>query len=867
MRTFCLFMLLVLSASAQEIQVYEVRDLFGGLVNSVPNAQMQDNQLKVMVNLDIGTDGLERRKGLEFHVIDTVTDIIDGLLVYHGTGQKQLLVVRSYDAFSNLDTAIRAGTSRLAKCTETPASCTTLIIDTLFNSFRDTSNPNVPVASVILNENLVFGGYGRELYVYDGETAFPARPLGPGQPKAVGINGSGNLTGTFRYKCCFREHNTEKYSYFSAASWPTEIYSGKVMLRLWPPARTITDDTANQWVLILRQEVSVDTAFRVLDSVSAWELNGSWGDTLIYLDNLASAGDYVPYHWGFNDSGLITRNRTCSNSEYDYVSPVGPGSLCSLGRQSLVDGAFVGFPGLDSMKHVIVAYLMTFLDSSGRESLPSAPVFERRFDDAYGNAFTPTSWDGYYVDWLPVPTDQRITKKRIYRYAYAHVWPDTLDIDTLKYWYFVAELDPDMNYYRDSITWDDIGENGPLLYNVPMCNLWDTLYISAVGDCSTRIYPNFNPDDFCTGDSLLTFKPTAIENHTKRIYAIGNPDQPNRLQYSDFGRPSTFPPAWFLYVQPMEGDWFSGLLSMANDQLLIPRQNSIVLLQGASYYQYSVDRIVNNIGLQAPNTLMRLGTQTFFVHNKGMYELSGAANNQNPYSQVIDASIDSVRSALTFSVARIVDNEYWWSLPFGASDHINTKTYILSFTPKPHWKCYDFGIQDAAPFGFDTTVSRIGQPRWVLLSYPNTLYRWGYDLTLDYDVPIDSAWYRGDSLFASDPSPPAVDSIVTDTTFYSAVIKTKAFLEGPGRKKILWFEIMGSGTMDTAFLTFYDNGGEDSVGVDTLVPNFSDELLDGVGLSLIVDDFAVRIQDNSSGDYKIKGIRFEWVPWDEGKKQ
>jgi len=707
-------------------------------------------------------------------------------------------------------------------------------MDTLFNSFRDTLNANVPLSSVILNENLVFGGYGRELYVYDGETAFPARPLGPGQPKAVGIDGSGNLTGVFRYKIAYREWDTENYSLLSAASWPVEVHSGRVMLRLYPPLRVITEDTANQWVLILREEASVDTAFRVLDSVSSWQLNGSWADTIIYLDNLASPGDYVSYEWGFDDSGLVTRNRNCAIGEYDYSSPQGPGGPIVTAVDVL--SPLYLFPDVDSMINLVVAYCVTFVDSAGRETVPCAPTVVRYHEDT-GQAFWRDALDGHRLDSLPIPTDPKITKKRIYRYLYAHFWPDTSSsVDTLKYWYLVAERDPDVVYHIDNTTWTGFGETRK---PEARCNHWDTVYVSSAGDCSTRFYPMYNPDEFCTHDSLLTFKPTAIENHTKRIYAIGNPDQPNRLSYSDFGRPSTFPPPWFLYVQPMEGDWFSGLLSMANDQLLIPRQNSIVLLQGASYYQYSVDRIVNNIGLQAPNTLSRLGTQTFFAHNNGMYELSGAANNQNPYSQVIDASVDSIRSALTFSVARIIDNEYWWSLPFGASDHVNTKTYILSFTPKPHWKCYDFGIQDAVPFGFDTTVSRIGQLRWVLLTYPNKLYRWGYVDTLDDDAGVD----------------------------FQATVKTKSFLEGPGRKKILWFEIMGSGTMDTAFLTFYDNEGEDSVGVDTLVPNFSDELLDGVGLSLVVDDFAVRIQDNSSGDYKIKGIRFEWIPWDEGKKQ
>ncbi|GAH13887.1 unnamed protein product, partial [marine sediment metagenome] len=129
--------------------------------------------------------------------------------------------------------------------------------------------------------------------------------------------------------------------------------------------------------------------------------------------------------------------------------------------------------------------------------------------------------------------------------------------------------------------------------------------------------------------------------------------------------------------------------------------------------------------------------------------------------------------------------------------------------------------------------------RYILLGSNDTLYRWGYTDTLDDDAGVA----------------------------FQATMKTKAFLEGAGRKKILWFEIVGSGTMDTAFLTFYDNEGEDSVRVDTLVPNFSDELVDGVGLDLVVDNFAVRIQDNFSGDYKIKGIRFEWIPWDEGKKQ
>lgn len=821
MRSLCLLILLVVSVSGQEIQVYEVRDFSGGLVNSVANALMQDNQLTVMENLDIDRLGNpERRAGLEFHVNDTITDIIEGLLVYFGPGEKQLLVVRSYNDLTNLDTAIRAGTSRLARCEESPVKCTTLVMDTLYASCRDTLNPNQAITDKMLNENLILAGFNREPYIYDGKVAFQLSLLGPGQPKPRVINGGGTLNGLYRYKICYTPGPGEKRSHPSAPTQHVRVHNGKVLLSAEPPHTRDSADTTT-WAIILRQNVGVDTSYRVLDSFEIRPSGAS--DTFLFIDtSSANAGAYLPYEWGFHDSCFVYYGGSHNARLFDYTSTRGAGTCDSIYRQPYFDYTMLSGLGLDSFSHIEISYFLTEVDSAGRESAPSAPMIYVE-SGAAGSRLKPDSFvirlSGF--DTLDTP---KAVERRVYRHIFIYGWPETY-LDELKYWYFVRNL-------ADSVT--SFTDIWPVANCTQICEQQTHIDVSV----GYLINPGIVPEEFCAADSMLAFRPSVIELHGSRIYAVGNELSPNNIYFSDFGRPSCFPPDHFLYSQATDNDWFTSLLSISTDRLILGRQYSTTLLTGLSYYQYTLDKIVSRIGVAAPATLVGYAGTAIFGGSDGLYDLSSAVEGKS-LSQGISASLDSIISKLPFSFGTVVNGDYWWSLPFGASDHINTKTYILTFSPIPHWKCYDFGIQDAVQFGFDTTISRIGQPKWVFLGYPNHLYRWAYTDTLDDDAGVG----------------------------FQATMKTKAFLEGPGRKKITWFEILASGTMDTAFLTFYDNEGEDSVGVDTLVPNFSDELADGVGMDLVVNNFAIRIQDNSSGDYRIKGIRFEWIPWDEGKKQ
>lgn len=801
MRALYLLILLVVSASAQDIQIHEVRDFSGGLVNSVANALTQDNQLVMMENYDVDPLGnLTRRPGLEIYITDTITDIIEGLLVYHGPGQKQLLVVRSYENLTNLDTAIRDGTSRLARCEGTPVKCTALIIDTLYASFRDTQNPNRPIIGKILNENLIIAGFNREPHIYNGKIAFPLSLNGPGQPRARVINGGGTLNGLYRYKICYTPGSGEKRSHPSAPTQHLRVHNGKVLLSAEPPhSRDGTDTTT--WAIILRENIGVDTSYRVIDSFQIRP--GGASDTFLFIDtNSANAGAYLPYEWGFHDSCFIYWPASHDYRLFDYTSTRGAGTADTLYREPYFDYTMLSGLGFDSFSHIEVSYFLTEVDSAGRESAPSAPMIYVE-SGGPGSRLKPDSFVIRLIGFDTLDTP-RAVERRLYRHISIHGWPEVY-LDELKYWYYVRDISDSITYFTD--IW-------PLSNCTRICEQQTLIKQNGY----SLINPGIVPENFCASDSMLLFRPSVIEMHGSRLYAAGNELSPNSIYFSDFGRPSCFPPDKFLYSQPTGNDWFTSLLSIGSDRLILGRQYSMTLLTGLSYYQYTVDKIVARIGTIAPATLVDYAGTAIFGGSDGLYDLAGAVEGRS-LSESISASIDSVTNNLPFSFGVIINGEYWWSLPFGASDYINTKTYILSFSPKPHWKCYDFGIQDAVLFGFDTTISRIGQPAWVLLTHPNVLYRWGYDEDLNVD-----------------PS-----------GGYSGRLKTKSFLEGPGRKKILWMEVLGSGVAQDWTLTFWDKLGIDSVGAKTYSKNLDSTVDARISVNEIVEDFAVSINDNGAG--------------------
>ena len=359
------------------------------------------------------------------------------------------------------------------------------------------------------------------------------------------------------------------------------------------------------------------------------------------------------------------------------------------------------------------------------------------------------------------------------------------------------------------------------------------------------------PVDSTCEDSILSFQPMVAVPHGGRIYAIGDPLYPNRLYYSSFNRPTNWPCSSFINIPSRSTDWFVDLLAL-EDRLILFRQNSIVQLQGHSFYQYSLDELIHNVGLTAPRSVARVGNTVYFYHSMGVYTLSAFGGvSQQPLSFAIQKSLDSFMVNQQRAVGATIAGNYWLSIDYAGG---NQKTYVYSEMPIPHWKAYGFGLHAVVQFDVDTANANYNPNKWLVA------------LVRNFDIDDQTILYQWqeDALSGTFTRTDTVDDW-SDTT-HSAIIATyqsKRFFEGRERERVYWIDLVGEGDADTITFTFLDEG----MAFDTVkyLPDFTDGKRDRIIVDHIVSDFTVRWQDNGYGQYTIKGYEIGWIPWDRGR--
>lgn len=360
------------------------------------------------------------------------------------------------------------------------------------------------------------------------------------------------------------------------------------------------------------------------------------------------------------------------------------------------------------------------------------------------------------------------------------------------------------------------------------------------------------PTDSICQDSMLAFQPASLELFGGRVYAIGDPLYPNRLYFSNYDSPTNWPCSNFLNIPVFEPDRFVDLLAL-EDRLILFRQNSVLHLQGHSFYQYSIDELIANVGLTAPRSVARVGNTVYFYHSTGVYTLSAFGGvSERPLSFVIQKSLDSFMVNQQRAVGAGIAGNYWLSVDY-ASD--NQKTYIYSEIPIPHWKTYGFGLHAVIQFDPDSIPGNFNPNHWLIALVRNVdfydstaVYSWRLDNLGDFANidTMDVAYWGGDTYI------PII-----------ATYQSKRFLEGRERERVYWIDLVGEGTADTITFTFLDEG----VAFDTVkyLPDFTDGIRDRIIVDHIVSDFAVRWQDNGYGQYTIKGYEIGWILWDRGR--
>lgn len=788
----CILLALPFVCKAQ-IRELEVRDFYGGWVSGLENAVVKNNQAIVLSNFDLRDGGLKRRKGMSAHYNDAQSNTpVNAAFPYYGSYDKDMLLRRSGNAYYPDSFMVDV----VSLCNDALEVCTTQIYQIFYRREHDLTMPfNTDYSTWA--RRLLMASTKSELMLWDGDSIFPARPIAPGQPKVVAIDGGRELNGIYNYKYWAVDSSGIDTSFFSPPSWDVHVNHGRVAVII-PPRVTLSQE---YWEVFRKAESETDYYYVGGGITSASEM--------YFIDSISDGDRGAAAQFTF---GSVN---DCNHGSTRCDMLRAPGGM-------LIDTSETGgqFPfdnnESDSISSPVwVLYAITYVDSIGRESYMSTPTGRQ----IYGTPTAGSNCDSCNMDFkitltnIPVPDDANISHKLLRRRLYG-IYRGTAPDSIFKSWYTVDSLSPATTTYTDSLPYGTV---------VEWCS-------SGEGQLSTSISGEYT----CYDDSTIDFTPSSIVEHGSRLYAIGDPRYPDYLYYSEFGRPTTWDPAKFISVPSQKGDWFVKLLSLSNDRLLLFRQNSVVALEGLSYYQYSIDNIITGVGLTAPATALLHRNQVFFAHRTGLYRLGG----EQALSVSIRATIDSVGSKIQRSVGAIVDNEYWWSVAVVAEE--NDRTLIYSDDPVPHWRTYDFGTRGVVQFDSDSTEADFRTDKYIILR--DSLWEWGYQETdtTDGGTPIQ------------------------------AIYQSKYFFEGGGREMIEYVELEGKGTPDSLILYYYEKHGDSlpPMPVDSIVvtPDFTDKTRDRYKIERVCYNFSLRIRDPGTGDWVLTGYKIGWQPWDGGKR-
>ena len=140
-------------------------------------------------------------------------------------------------------------------------------------------------------------------------------------------------------------------------------------------------------------------------------------------------------------------------------------------------------------------------------------------------------------------------------------------------------------------------------------------------------------------------------------------------------------------------DFNVGLLSFADDKLVVFNRNSIHLVQGSSPDASTVQLITNEVGCLARKTIVQIGNNVMFLSDNGVYganfqDLYNLRGSELPLSSSIQTTIDKInRQYWDQSVAVYFNNRYYIAVPTGSST-VNNTILVFNFINK-QWESVD----------------------------------------------------------------------------------------------------------------------------------------------------------------------------------
>jgi hypothetical protein len=136
-------------------------------------------------------------------------------------------------------------------------------------------------------------------------------------------------------------------------------------------------------------------------------------------------------------------------------------------------------------------------------------------------------------------------------------------------------------------------------------------------------YDGYRKWDFTTESQVNSTNYSTLREHKGLMFLVRT-DDPNRVDYSNFGEYETFTSTDFIYVpSPKTGDPVTALEPL-NGYLLIPTLNNKFILSGDDNATFSLDEAPDQKGTYSQDTITSDDNFVYYLANDGVYRSNGS---------------------------------------------------------------------------------------------------------------------------------------------------------------------------------------------------------------------------------------------------
>ena len=735
------------------------------------------------------------------------------------------------------------------------------------------------------NQNYTFFANTKEelwAYAADDITAFSVRVAGPGQPFTTLLNTVGSQgTGPYRYAYAYKT-NSVTYddgvtqlsslviSDLSIPSWP--IFPDGRAIRIWNIIARSSGVAAADSIILYRTKSGDSVFYRIPQAVAPTSvvIDDALSDAALGAATTFRFGDGDHYRAGDDWGGTIDTSLIKMNGQRDFIYPPGA-PICSLEEFSA--NALEQFsPWPDSGYNAYVNTYLVYVDSFGNHSFPSPPAGVNG-DTAVYTISTAARGRAIRVFGLQVPsTYQRVQYALLLRQVQPEGelgFPDNIEIpmavagtrDSVNNAGYAIEKEGASIFVIDTIDQADIGAYSrinlvdydsmlqlPIYKSFVHREFFNDLLGDSISDSSTFHQLYFEPrpgqrfpDSIVRIDSSIYFRPGDIAFHGERLFAIGDEQNPNVMFYSEqtgagLVGPMRWPATHFLSFGRGDGDRLVSIIKTEKGLYLF-KNDEVISFTGFRFIDFGAARVFDKIGATAPKSVDSWNNTVVFAHESGIYAI-----RPNDKPRIISAQIQEIFDSLSYETLRagiggFVDKDYWFSYSTDTSLNYNNRTLVWVQRMQA-WTQFNRGFQSLIKFNSQKARGESHQQRYLFGGRNDKLYEYEYSDSVHYDNK--GAGGVGDSTII-------------------AKFQTKYFFEElSGKKRIMYFDIIGDGTIDSMQLVIRrDLRVSNFTLVDTqnVVIDFTE--VEGTRVKfedLIVNNVSFEISDYGLGSHILKGF-------------